>query len=357
MKATRVILSFAAFSLLVAPVHGQQQQGPSTSITAVPAISISERPAPGNLLSARREYTLGPGDAVELKVLGEPQMDGVYEVDGDGNLSLPFIEQPVVAQCRTVKALRKEVMTELAEFLRTPQVYMRVREKGSRPAAVVYGAVRSPAKFEMHRPAKLLELLSSSGGVTEQHNGTIQITHTLPQFCPDEEPQVATEAAATDSSATDELGIPYTIYKVSDLKAGKAEANPVIRPGDIVYVAEASPVYIIGAVNAPQGFYLRDQTTLSTAMAMVGGIRRDANSSKVRIYRQRPNSTVRDEIVADYKSIKKNKKDDIILQPYDVIEVGESHQFSKGRLFETLTGFITGGVQSIASVAPTRVLY
>jgi ribosomal protein L13 len=36
--------------------------------------------------------------------------------------------------------------------------------------------------------------------------------------------------------------------KISELRAGKIEANPIIRPGDYILVTEAEPVYITGAV-------------------------------------------------------------------------------------------------------------
>ena len=49
-----------------------------------------------------------------------------------------------------------------------------------------------------------------------------------------------------------------SLVRISELRAGKVEANPVIRPGDYILVTEAEPVYITGSVISPQGVFMRD---------------------------------------------------------------------------------------------------
>jgi polysaccharide export outer membrane protein len=173
-------------------------------------------------------------------------------------------------------------------------------------------------------------------------------------MCP--EPGEEAEAAPIDGTR-----IPLKIIKIADLRSGKAEANPVIRPGDYVLVTEAEPVYITGAVNMPGGVYLRDQLMLSRALAMVGGTRKEAKLSDVRIYRQIYGSANQEVIHVDVAAIKKNQKPDFLLQPYDVIEVSEAGMFSSSRIGSTLMGAITGGVTSAISntgtYLPTRVIY
>jgi polysaccharide export outer membrane protein len=343
MKGLKILCALALLTALVALPLRAQQTGQQQSYSPAGGTGDAVR-------GGAKDYPLGPGDVVELRVFGEPQFDGAYDVDVDGKLTVPFIEQPIDARCRNISQIRKDVVTALAKFIRSPQVYMRVREQNSRRPAVVYGAVRQPLRFEMHRRARLLELLSNSGGVTEQANGTIQITHTEQSVCP--EPDEIADAQA-GVQGTDALGVPFSIYRVNDLKLGKAEANPFIRPGDIVYIAEASPIYVTGSVVSPQGLYLREELTLTTALAMVGGVRKEANANKVRIYRQK----AKDPIVVDYRAIQRKKAEDVKLQPYDVIEVPEANAFSPGRLPQLLTGMITGGISSFANVIPMRVIY
>jgi protein involved in polysaccharide export with SLBB domain len=204
----------------------------------------------------------------------------------------------------------------------------------------------------LHRPARLLELLSDSGGVTEQHSGTIQITHTEPPMCSAD--AEATQAQSATAN-TDALGLPYTLYSVSDLRLGKSEANPYIRNGDIIWVAEASPIYVVGNVAQPTSLYLKDGMTLTRVIAMVGGAKA-ANEEKVRIYRQKPGATEPEVLTVNYKAIKQGKEKDFALQPYDISEEPKQG-FTTKAVLDTVIGLARGSAGSIAMNAPLRILY
>lgn len=327
-------------------VHAQetQQQQPST---VAPSQALD--------LQGIKAYLLGPGDVLDVRVFGQPDLTSVVQVDSDGNLSaLPFLEQPINAKCRTEKEVQKDITTAYSKFINNPQVSVRISERNSRQPATVFGAVRTPTRVEMKRKVRLNEAMAVAGGFTERAAGTIQILHTEPLMCP--EPGEEAEAAPIDGTK-----IPLHIVKISDLRSGKAEANPVIRPGDYVLVTEAEPVYITGAVNSPGGIYLREQLTLSLALAMVGGARKEAKLNEVRVYRQVPGSTKQDVLSVDVAAIKKKQQPDFVLQPYDVIEVSESGLFSRDRIGSTLLNAVTGGLSSAISTTgtylPTRVIY
>jgi polysaccharide export outer membrane protein len=206
----------------------------------------------------------------------------------------------------------------------------------------------------MKRKVRLNELMAVSGGFTERAAGTIQILHTEPLMCPESGEEA--EAAPIDGTR-----IPLQVVKISELRSGKPEANPVIRPGDYVLVTEAEPVYVTGAVLSPGGLYLRDQLMLSRAIAMVGGARKEAKLNDVRIYRQIPGSANQEVIHVDVAAIKKNLKPDFLLQAYDVIEVGEAGMFSSSRIGSTLIGAVTGGltgaISSTGTYLPSRIIY
>ena len=296
-----------------------------------------------------RGYLLGPGDVIDVRIFGQPEMNATAEVDSDGNISsLPFLD-PIRAKCRTEKEVQKDIATAYAKYLKNAQVSVRITERKSRQPATVFGAVRTPNQVLMLRAARLNELISKSGGFTERASGTIQILHTEPVMCPvpGEEP----DAAATDGT------VAFKIVQIGDLKANKPGANPFIRPGDYVSVTEAEPVYITGSVTGPQSVYMRDRLTLTTALAMVGDVKKDAKSKDIIIHRVKDGSDEREIIRVDYAAIKKNQKPDMLLKAYDWIEVPESSPFSGARLAQTLLSGFTQAITSTASVLPTRILY
>jgi polysaccharide export outer membrane protein len=296
-----------------------------------------------------KNYLLGPGDVLDVRVFGQPDLNATVEIDSDGNVSsLPFLEAPIPARCRSEKEVQKEIAKAYSKYIKNAQVSVRIMERKSRPPATVFGAVRQPTQVTMKRRVRLNELMTASGGFTERASGTIQILHTEPVMCP--QPGEEADAAPLDAN-----NLPFQVVKVAELRAGLAKANPVIRPGDYIIVTEAEPVYIIGSVMAPQGIFLRDQLTLSRALAMVGGVRKEAKSNDVRVYRQKPGAQDQEIISVDYAAIKKNKKPDFFLQAYDVIEVGEASFFSPGRLGPTLLGAVSGSLGTVFTSGGTNI--
>ncbi len=312
-----------------------------------------------------RDYLLGPGDILDLRVFNETQFDGTLEVSSNGTIIVPFVEVPISAGCRRLEDVRADVVAALGKMLRKPQVNLQIRERRSRVPAVVYGAVQQPQRFEMNRRVKLLELISYTGGFTEKASGTIQITHTQATICAEPEDTVVTTntnaelpADVAMNIADDATKIPFDVYSIEELRAGKAEANPFVRPGDIVQVVEAQPIYITGAVTAPQGVYWREGMTLTRGLAMVGGVRKDAKTNKIRIIRQKPNTNDKPEYLSvNYKAIRSQKEADVMLKPYDIVEVGEANPFSLDQLPKTLLGFATTGASGFITNAPLRVIY
>jgi polysaccharide biosynthesis/export protein len=344
---TSFLLVIAFVCALAGSVYAQetQPQQPSGPPPETPGLDVQ----------GLKTYLLGPGDVVDVRVFGQPELSGPAQIDSDGNLSsLPFLETAIRAKCRTDKDVQKDIQLAYAKFINNPQVSVRVSERNSRQPATVFGAVRQATRVEMKRKVRLNELMAVAGGFTERAAGTIQILHTEPLMCP--EPGEEAEAAPIDSTR-----IPLSVVKISDLRVGKREANPVIRPGDYVMVTEAEPVYITGAVMAPGGLYLRDNLTLSRALAMVGGARKEAKLNDVMVYRVVPGTTEQKQFHVDVASIKKNQKPDFVLEPYDTIEVSESGLFSGARIGQTLFSAFTGGIQSAVSSSgsylPMRIIY
>jgi polysaccharide biosynthesis/export protein len=324
----------------------QQQQAPTPTTAQNSSLDIQ----------GSKAYLLGPGDVLDIRVFGQPELStNSAQIDSDGNLSsLPFLETPIPAKCRTDKEIQKDLAIAYAKFINNPQVSVRIAERNSRQPATVFGAVRQSTRVEMKRKVRLNELVAVSGGFTERASGTIQILHTEPLMCP--EPGEEELAKPIDGTK-----IPLQVVKISELRAGKVDANPVIRPGDYVLVTEAEPVYITGAVASPNGVYLREQLTLTRALAMVGGTKKEAKLNDVVIFRQKAGSMDQDVIHVDVAAIKKNEKPDVLLQPYDVVEVREAGIFSRERIGSTVVGALTGGfsnmVSSTGMYLPNRVIY
>jgi protein involved in polysaccharide export with SLBB domain len=282
---------------------------------------------------------------LDVRVFGQPDFDARVDVDGEGNLSgLPFIETPVRAICRSEKEVQKDIATAYSKYLKSPQVSVRIVGRNSRQPAIVFGAVAAPSRVQMQRAVHLDELIAVSGGITERSNGNIQVFHTQPMMCP-------------DPAEKDNAEVKSSLYKVADLKAGKPEGDPLIRPGDVVTVLEAEPVYVIGSVTSPQPLYLKAGMTLSKALYMVGGVKHEGDAHKVIIHRQNPDSKQSENPVYDFVAIKRNQKEDVPLKPYDVIEVPEAGRLSRGRIIDTVSGMGNNMMNMVPQGLAYHVIY
>lgn len=300
-----------------------------------------------------RAYLIGPGDKITGKVLGEPDFSFESTVDDDGKIQVPFFESGVMAKCRSEKELRSNVSDLLAKYLRNPQVTVQVTERNSRPPVTIYGEVLKQQQIDLRREARLLELISFAGGVTDEAGGLIQVFRTRPPMCDD-----ATEANLWEKTTNDSLDVPSRIYSLSSVRKGRDEANPVILPGDIIVVEKAAPVYFTGEVRAPRGVFIKDGSlSLSQALAMVGGVNREAKTKEIKIYRLIENSKDREVIAVNYDLIKKGEQKDVMLQPYDIIEVDKSKKSIGQIVFETLTGTAKMALGSLGGVLPQAILY
>jgi protein involved in polysaccharide export with SLBB domain len=129
-------------------------------------------------------------------------------------------------------------------------------------------------------------------------------------------------------------------------------------PGDIIVVQKAPPIYITGEVVAPQGIYLKEGgTTLMEALSKVSGLKQEAKTKEIKIYRQREGSKDRDLLIANLDLIKAGQAQDIMLQPYDLIEVGKAKKPIGLLLLEFAIGTGKAAITAAANSTGYSVIY
>ena len=279
-------------------------------------------------------YLIGPGDEITGKVLGESEFDFVATVDENGKIEIPFLSKPISAKCLSERELRSEVTNQLRQYLKTPQLSIRVTQRNSRPPVSIYGEVRQQQQFILTRRAYLLELITVAGGETEKSGGMITVFRTRPPICGDaaqsEEWKVAGEGG---------LGAPSRTYSLTSLKQGRDGANPEIFPGDVILMHKAAPVYITGEVIRPGEMNIPEGgLPLTQAIAMASGITREAKTKNVKIYRRKSGAPQPEILAVNFDQIKKGSQKDVMLEPFDIVEVDKAKKSITDMLLEIVTG-------------------
>jgi len=325
-----------------------------TTVFGTPAIAQQPTIDPAQV----KGYTLGPGDELEGKVLGEKDYDFKATVNEDGMIEVPFSEKPVVAKCRTERELREALTDLLKHELKNPQLNLRISERRSRPPASIYGAVNAPLQVTLMRKVTLIEMLSFAGGLKEEAGGMVQIFRSQPPICTGDD----TDNWKKDGADADPASIPTRTYSLTSVRNGTDGSNPIIYPGDVIVVEKAAPVYITGEVIAPQGIYLKERgLSLSEALAQIGGPGREAKTKDIKIYRLKANTSPdakdREVISANYDLIKKGQQKDVILQPFDIVEVGKSKKSIAELIVQTAIGAARSTITAGATNVGYRVIY
>lgn len=84
------------------------------------------------------EYVLAPSDQLEIRIIGQKDLDTKQSIAPDGSLSLPLLGR-VVVQGQTLSGLNSYLSAEFARYIKSPQVVVYLTP---RPIYVIQHDVR-----------------------------------------------------------------------------------------------------------------------------------------------------------------------------------------------------------------------
>jgi protein involved in polysaccharide export with SLBB domain len=160
------------------------------------------------------DTTLGPGDVFEIRVFGEKDLTGKYQVGPDGAIRFPFLGSVSVGG-KEADDVARDVAVRLKSggFLLDPQVSVFVEQSNSKRISVL-GAVAKPGTFSIVSGMTVVQAVSGAGGFTPL-------------------------ASKDDTVVSRRVSGKLERYRiaVSDVMRGNAE-DFALRAGDIVFVPE-----------------------------------------------------------------------------------------------------------------------
>lgn len=345
---TSVVIAKVHVALILALTSAAAYpQQPATTSSSPPQLAnglpTSAARVPNLSAVSDDSYRIGPGDVLDIKIFNKPQFnrEGV-KVNPRGMIRMPLLKEEIKAACRTEEELEAEITELLREYIREPQVTVQIKEYQSEPVAVL-GAVRAPSRFLLQRRVRLLELLTFVNGLTDNAGQTIQVVHTESSAACKGSP------STVQPRSTEAEGNQIDYYKLADTLRNDEKSNPYVRPGDVISVAVADQVYVIGNVVRPTAIALTERMTVSRAIAMAGGTALDTKKREIHIIRQTPGTSEKKDIVVDLEAINRHKAEDIVLVANDIVEVPAS---GGKRFFRSLVGAVLPGVANL----PVKVI-
>jgi polysaccharide export outer membrane protein len=253
-------------------------------------------------LGVRGEYRCGPGDRLAVTVFEVEELSGPVSIDADGLIRLPLVGAVAVGGLTTGQIETRLAALYGKNLLQDPQISVAVEEFGSQPVSVL-GAVKEPGVLQLQGSRRLLDVIAMAGGLSEQAGERILIRR----------------PGADESAPPLEIAVP-----VKQMLASGADSqfNPWILPHDTIQAETAGLVYVLGSVNRPGGFPIKDQEQITAlqAMSLAEGSKPTASLQRAQIIR----GLDKTEIAISVKDVIKGKAPDPILLPNDILYIPDS---------------------------------
>ena len=234
---------------------------------------------------------VGPGDTLNINILGTGGTQARATVDADGQIVVPMLGN-VRASGLTPAAIGKRIEQDLRSkgFMTDPQVAVEVVTLRSRIVSVL-GQVARPGRYPIEGKLSVLELLAMAGGAT----GGAGDVATL----------VRRAGGGNDR---------INLYVGNRQSPSQSLQDTELQPGDVVFVPEAPRLYVYGEVGKPGAYPLEQGLNVMRALAVAGGLTPRASDSRIDLNRT-------DALTGEITDRRAKLTDAV--QPGDVIHVNE----------------------------------
>lgn len=311
---SRLTLSIALASCAVTKgPKFDPRSGPATVDPSFTAETLRS-PIPQHLLEEPKDaFKLGPGDKLDIEILGETGSRAETFVTPDSKLYFNLLPGLDVAGL-TTQQLKQQLEEKLVQYYKHPQVSVNLLDVSSQRVWVL-GRVNQPGIYPLKRPLRVMDAISLAGGLfTSRFTGTTE------------------ELADLEHSFLIRNGtmLPVDFQKL--IREGDLGQNIYLQPNDFIYLPSSltNEVYVLGAVMEPRPVGFMSDMNLMAALGKGLGLRPDADLSRVSIIR----GSLTDPKIAtvDARDVMTGKATNFRLQPGDIIYVPGAGQISPSSL-------------------------
>lgn len=212
----------------------------------------------GTVTTSSQEYVLGPGDTIQIVVWGEKEQQISAVVRPDGQISLPIIGEIEIAGM-TVPQLTVELVERYRAYIRNPNVTV-ILVKMRQELIQVVGDVKSPGVFALAPGANVIDAVMRAGG-----------------------PNASADLSKVTIQRNNQSDI--LTVDLSRMAEGLFRIDFPVCNGDIIFVPKNTiRVAIIGEVNKPGVYEIREGGRLFDVLMMSGGLTSRAKTRKITVY-------------------------------------------------------------------------
>ena len=288
----------------------------------VPALAATGEPAavapldPGLLQPAATPFRLGPGDQLDIELVGDSSSMATVTVGPDGKIYY-YLLAGLDVWGRTLAEARTQLNEQLRHYFREPPVVSLTLRTAASQRFWVLGRVGSPGLYTLAGPTSLLDALAQAGGLSSS-SPLASLAASLSVSLPNAS---GPEAADLSHSFLIRQGhfLPVDFQRL--LRDGDLSQNIYLQPDDFIFLpsVRTPQIHVLGAVVRPQSEKMGGSLTLVQAIAEAGGPDLEACLSNVAVLR----GSLAHPAVAIFAvdAILHGKAPDVRLEPNDIVYV------------------------------------
>jgi polysaccharide export outer membrane protein len=357
---------FLATQGMVSPVVAQQQGSQSQQPDLTERLrqptdgqqgSQSQQPDMTELLSqpaetSETDYTLGPGDRINLNIFQVEEYSGEYPVLVDGTISLPLVGKVRVSDL-TLKQTEQTVGEKYSLYLKRPIVTVGL--VSPRPMSVtIAGEVNNPGAYKTNFDQNpqfptAIDMVRQAGGITTLADmRNIQITR---RFQGREKVYNVNAWTLFEQGRLADLRLRDgdTVFIPTVEKIDLAEIERLASAGSTFGITEPIEVAMVGEIYRPGTYKIAPGTTannpaqgqqnaqggdlpprLSDALRSAGGIKPLANIRQIEVQRQTWDGQTRTINVDLWELLQAGKRNqNLILQEGDTIVIPQADKIAE----------------------------
>ena len=218
-----------------------------------------------------RDYALGPGDIISVRVFQSPDLSLESRVSEGGTINYPLVGEMNVSGLTTssVGALIAKRLRD-GNFLKQPYVTVGIVQFRSLQVSVL-GQVAKPGKYPMEQSgSRVTEVLAIAGGPMPTAADVVSL--------------ITRDDAGREKKI--DVDIPALML------SGDGSKDVLVKNGDIVYVPRAPVFYIYGEAQRPGQYRVERTMNVMQALAVGGGPTPRGTDRGLRITRRDPSGTL-----------------------------------------------------------------
>jgi len=213
------------------------------------------------------EYILGSADSISIDLTDTDDLDGIYLIDQEGMIDLPFIGK-IKLDDLTLNEAQNILLQVIQNFYKNPDLQMKIEEFNSSKVYVI-GAVRNQITINLdQKPIKLIE-------------AAIQANFN---------PSAADKLYGTKGLLRRDNKV-YKIDLINAFQNNDQKENFYLKKDDVIFIDRNSDaIHVFGEVSKPGVYFPNMDYSLTELISTSGLNQLTANAKKVYVIREKYNS-------------------------------------------------------------------